>query len=113
MSSACQCHIDGAYCFYCEEYTPLEVRLHASKAEIARLWEIIADMQTTWAPKKHCDSCAHLNVEVRQHRAVRISYLAENERLRIALERMDDRKQPMLPRSRRAQIAKEALDYGI
>lgn len=61
MSSACQCHIDGAYCFYCEVYAPV---------------------------------------------------VAENERLRDALERMDDRKNPMLPRSKMAQIAKEALDYG-
>lgn len=37
---------------------------------------------------------------------------AENVRLRAALERMDDRKNPMMPRSEMARIAKEALDYG-
>lgn len=23
MSSACQCHIEGAFCFYCEVYSPV------------------------------------------------------------------------------------------
>lgn len=94
-------------------YSPLEVRLHASKAEVARLWGIIADMQESQCFFGAHVSCAHLNVELRQHRAVRVSYLAENERLRNTLERMDDRKHPMLPRSTMARIAKEALDYGI
>lgn len=35
----------------------------------------------------------------------------ENTRMKLALERMDDRKNPMLPRSEMARIAKEALDY--
>ncbi|OMD02551.1 hypothetical protein BJP46_15730 [Paenibacillus odorifer] len=61
MSSACQCHVEGAFCFYCEVYSPV---------------------------------------------------VAENERLRAALERMDDRKHGMIPRSVMARIAKEALDYG-
>ncbi|MCD9024379.1 hypothetical protein [Cohnella silvisoli] len=38
--------------------------------------------------------------------------LAEIERLRGVLERMDDRKSPMMPRSAMAHLAREALDYG-
>lgn len=41
-----------------------------------------------------------------------LAIVAENERLRAALERMDDRKHGMIPRSVMARIAKEALDYG-
>ncbi|MEK5414336.1 hypothetical protein [Paenibacillus sp. FSL L8-0708] len=33
-------------------------------------------------PIDQCDSCAHLSVELTNHKAVRVSYLAENERLR-------------------------------
>ncbi|ETT40922.1 hypothetical protein C162_26730 [Paenibacillus sp. FSL R7-269] len=79
--------------------------------ENERLYEVIADMQATMKPIDHCDSCAHLRVELAQHKAVRESYLAENERLRSALKRMDDRKHGMMPRSQMARIAKEALDY--
>ena len=37
MSSACVCHIEGEWCFYCEMYTPLEKAHAAAKEEIARL----------------------------------------------------------------------------
>lgn len=45
-------------------------------------------------------------------RAEREYVTDEIERLRAALERMDDRKNPMLPRSVMSRIAKEALDFG-
>lgn len=38
-------------------------------------------------------------------------YYREMKRLRSVLERMDDRKNPMMPRSRMARLAIEALDY--
>lgn len=34
MSSACQCHIEGAFCFYCEVYSPVV-------AENERLRELV------------------------------------------------------------------------
>lgn len=39
-------------------------------------------------------------------------YYTEMLRLRAVLERMDDRKNPMMPRSQMAKLAKEAIDYG-
>lgn len=110
MSSACMCHVEGAFCFYCEVYSPVVAENERLEAEVAvidfrvrcemteRLWElaqenehlydIIADMQATMKPMDHCDSCAHLRVELAQHKAVRESYLAENAWFRGALERI-------------------------
>lgn len=34
MSSACQCHIPGAFCFYCEVYSPVVAENERLKAEI-------------------------------------------------------------------------------
>jgi len=37
MSSACQCHIDGAYCFYCEVYSPVAQENERLHVEIEHL----------------------------------------------------------------------------
>ncbi|MNV73970.1 hypothetical protein D3C71_1671510 [compost metagenome] len=34
MSSACVCHIDGEWCFYCEVYSPVEDENVRLKAEL-------------------------------------------------------------------------------
>lgn len=34
MSSACLCHIDGEWCFYCEMFLPLEAENQRLKAEV-------------------------------------------------------------------------------
>lgn len=39
MSSACVCHIDGAWCFYCGVYSPLEAENERLKAELQRAAE--------------------------------------------------------------------------
>lgn len=48
MSSACVCHVEGEFCFYCEVYSPVSEendRLHAEvvrlQTEIARLHEAL------------------------------------------------------------------------
>jgi len=35
MSSACQCHVEGVFCFYCEVYAPVvaESRSHEIRAD--------------------------------------------------------------------------------
>lgn len=35
MSSACVCHIEGAWCFYCEMYSPLEEENSRLKVELS------------------------------------------------------------------------------
>ena len=37
MSSECRCHIPDAYCFYCEEYSPLERKYEEQRQAIERL----------------------------------------------------------------------------
>ncbi|MGF7045752.1 hypothetical protein J2T13_000212 [Paenibacillus sp. DS2015] len=95
MSSAYQCHIDGAYCFYCEEYAPVVAENERLRKERDR-WR---------------SDAKEANLLVAEMNGECVGYMEENERLRSALERMDDRKNPMLPRSIMARIAKEALDY--
>lgn len=47
MSSACMCHVEGAFCFYCEVYTPIVAENERLKAE-SREHEIRAD---EWAAR--------------------------------------------------------------
>lgn len=37
MSSACQCHVEGAFCFYCKVYSPVVAENERLQAEIDRL----------------------------------------------------------------------------
>lgn len=106
----CVCHIEGEWCFYCDMYSPLEDEVsrlrdenyaltlslgYASeweqeadrlREENERIWHIVEEMRMTWKPADHCDSCAHLKMELSQHKTVRKHYLAENDRLTAAIE---------------------------
>lgn len=37
MSSACVCHIEGAWCFYCEVYSPVAAENERLQAEVKRI----------------------------------------------------------------------------
>ncbi|MEK5415158.1 hypothetical protein [Paenibacillus sp. FSL L8-0708] len=53
--------------------------------ENERLYTVIEDMQSgLWA--NHCDSCAHLKVELQQHKTVRNFYLSDNKKLKDAIQ---------------------------
>ena len=105
------------------EYDRLTEEPCALIAECERVEDatFIAEARTGWphAIKRAMD--AEIRMEMAEHaigshdRACRREMRrleAEVERLRAVLERMDDRKHAMMPRSQMARLAKEALDYA-
>lgn len=63
--------------------------------------------------KELCESNAYYIDQAGRHENDVYWTTRENERLRSALELMDDRKRPTLPRSVMARIARETLDKGM
>ena len=121
MSSACVCHIEGEWCLYCEMYVPMEEAYKAEnnradklQAENDRMWHVIEEMRTTWKPADHCDSCAHLEMELKQHKTVRKSYLEENKKLKEEIARINcdyyADKQRFVVQRRELEEAKERAD---
>ncbi|WP_171681320.1 hypothetical protein [Paenibacillus planticolens] len=84
---------DGIHALYVSTNACMDV---IAECEVARDATFIAEARTGWP---HA---------IRRAMAAE----AEVERLRAVLEQMDDRKNPMMPRSQMARIAKEALDYA-
>lgn len=94
-----------------------------AKAATEDIAEFMSEAREGWPHAIQRAITAEAEVERRKHSyrllltcydgqsARAAEYYAEIQRLRAVLERMDDRKNPMIPRSQMVRMVKEALDY--
>ncbi|KKO51125.1 hypothetical protein [Paenibacillus sp. DMB20] len=98
MSSACVCHIEGEWCFYCEMYVPLEKEFKAEKESKTR-WKVSAQSEKKLAEYWEAQFTAE------KERADRLEEFWKD----VAAEQA----QLYLDSSEREQKLREALEYEI
>lgn len=53
MSSACVCHIENEWCFYCEMYVPMERAYKAEKERADKAEQQIESLEREWRRTKY------------------------------------------------------------
>ncbi|WP_342480463.1 hypothetical protein NST07_25960 [Paenibacillus sp. FSL L8-0340] len=80
MSSACMCHVEGAFCFYCEVYSPVVAENERLQAEVRQItesrdfWKLDAMSEVARAESATIEA---------------VTYASKNEELFAALREID------------------------